>query len=233
MAPGISLKLLSFAAVLFLCSCVGKSEDDTTGDTKTDTTASITQQTRVNFKQHLEDKKPDSATLLLSKEQKAEFTKDPQKVAQYRAGIADHLPIPKNWVNDYDDLFTAKEEENLNGIISGFEKESGMQIAVITLDTFCIAKENIENAGLKIFNTWGLGTKEKNDGLLITIIKGYGYMRMNTGSGTQQILGDVTADSIMRAAFFPSLAKMEFYKGTVTGVNALIGYLRPNVSKIK
>jgi uncharacterized protein len=237
MVPGISLRLLSFAAVLFLFSCGETNEDDTESQPADTTTQKIAdtavQAIRANLKDHINDTGTKNITLLLSKEQRDEFSKDPQKVAEYRNGIADRLPRPHNWVNDYDDLFTQKQEDNMNRIIAGFEKESGMQIAVITLDTFCIAKEHVSDAGLQIFNTWGIGTKEKNDGLLIMMVKGYGYMRMNTGSGTQQIMSDQAADSIMRAAFFPSLKDGNFYKGTLTGLNAVISYLRPNTGKIK
>ena len=232
MVSVISFKHVSFVAALFLFSCESGSADEKPEDKAAATADTVVQDTRVNIKRQLQDN-TDSTTLLLSEAQKAELSKDPQKLQQYRADFAEHLPKPHNWVNDFDDLFTRKQESSLNELISGFEKESGMQMAVVTLDTFSMSRDHTSDAALNIYNAWGIGTKERNDGLLVTVVKGYGYMRINTGSGTQQILSDATADSIMRASFFPSFADSNFYKGTRTGLNALMSYMRPNVSKIK
>jgi uncharacterized protein len=229
MAYGISYRSILVVTILILSSC------SDTGDEETpiQITAAAPKDTTKNIKENFGSQQNDSTALTLSAAEKTAMARDEQMLRQHRVIVRNNFPKPANWVNDFDNLFTEQQEDDLNSIISGFEKKSGMQIAVVTLDSFSVSKDDASGIGLKIFNAWGVGTKKKNDGLLITIINNYGYMRINTGTGTQQILNDQSADSIMRAAFFPSFAKGELYKGTLTGVNALISYLQPRAALIK
>jgi len=79
----------------------------------------------------------------------------------YRQVFWDNLPKPHNWTNDYENLFSKEEETKLNQIISDFEKETTVEIAIVTIDTFKVSKEKLEDLSLHIAEL-GVLVKKKN-----------------------------------------------------------------------
>ncbi len=98
---------------------------------------------------------------------------DNQRLTISRKLFWDHLPKPSRWINDYEGMFTDAEKDSLNTIISRFEKETGFEIAIITLDTICVSRNNFDELILHFANTWGVGKKETNNGITIGISRGY------------------------------------------------------------
>lgn len=144
----------------------------------------------------------------------------------YRQVFCDNLPKPHNWTNDYENLFSNEEETKLNQIISDFEKETSVEIAIVTIDTFKVSKEKFEDLSLHIARTWGVGKKEKSNGILIAISKGYRQIRIQNGDGIALILSDEETAEIIQNQFFPYFKKEDYFEGTQAGILKLIGLLR-------
>jgi uncharacterized protein len=138
----------------------------------------------------------------------------------------DNLPKPLNWTNDYENLFSDEEEIKLNQIISDFEKETTVEIAIVTIDTLKVSQENFEDLTLHIARTWGVGKKEKSNGILIAISKGYSQIRIQNGDGITPILSDEETSEIIRNQFFPYFKKDEYFKGTQAGLLKIMELLK-------
>jgi hypothetical protein len=74
---------------------------------------------------------------------------------------SDNLPQPAGYVNDYENIYSAKEKETLDSLISNFEQTTTIQIAIVTIDTSMTAKNSFDEFTLRIGNAWGVGQKEK------------------------------------------------------------------------
>ena len=144
----------------------------------------------------------------------------------YRQVFWDNLPKPNNWTNDYENLFSNEEEMKLNQIITDFEKETTVEIAIVTIDTFKVSKDKFEDLSLHIARTWGVGKKEKSNGILIAISKGYRQIRIQNGDGIALILSDEETAEIIQNQFFPYFKKEDYFEGTQAGILKLIGLLR-------
>ena len=136
----------------------------------------------------------------------------------YRQVFWDNLPKPHNWTNDYENLFSKEEETKLNQIISDFEKETTVEIAIVTIDTFKVSKEKFEDLSLHIARTWGAGKKEKSNGILIAVSKGYRQIRIQNGDGIALVLSDEETAEILQNQFFPYFKKDEYFEGTQAGL---------------
>lgn len=80
------------------------------------------------------------------------------------------LSIPKldTRIMDSAELFSTSEKHKLESKLIAFEKENpGAQIAVLTLES--LEGENLESYSLKVANSWALGSKKNNDGVLILV----------------------------------------------------------------
>ena len=144
----------------------------------------------------------------------------------YRQVFWDNLPKPHNWTNDYENLFSAEEETELNQIISDFEKETTVEIAIVTIDTFKVSSEKFNDLSLHIARTWGVGKKEKSNGILIAISRGYRQIRIQKGDGITPILSDVETLEIIQNQIIPYFKKEEYFQGTKAGILKLIELLR-------
>ena len=144
----------------------------------------------------------------------------------YRQVFWDNLPKPLNWTNDYENLFSDDEETKLNQIIADFEKETTVEIAIVTIDTFKVSKEKFEDLSLHIAKTWGIGKKEKSNGILIAISKGYKQIRIQNGDGISSILSNEETSEIIQNQIIPYFKKEEYFEGTQLGLLKMIDLLR-------
>lgn len=152
------------------------------------------------------------------------------RLSTYRQLYWDNLPKATDWVNDLEKLYTKKERFALDSIIFHFEKETTIEIGIVTLDTFCTSKSNFDAMIFHIMNTWGIGKKDKNNGILIGISEGHGMIRINYGDGVQQYISDKDIQELIDKYFVPQFKNGEYYAGTMNGLTKLTALLR---SKIK
>jgi uncharacterized protein len=148
------------------------------------------------------------------------------KLQTFRQSFWDSLPKPTSWTNDFEGLFSDKEEQQLNSIIAAFEKETTSQICIVTLDTTFTTKEKFNDLALHIANTWGLGQKDKNNGITICISKGHRKIRICNGYGIEKILSDQETKEIMDKHFISKFKEGEYFQGTLKGLFAIIETLR-------
>lgn len=144
----------------------------------------------------------------------------------YRQKFWDSLPEPRGWTNDYENIFIDDEEQKLDSVISVFEKETTTQICIVTIDTVCTSEERFDNLALHIGKTWGVGQKEKDNGIVICISTGYRRIRISNGYGIEKILSDEKTKEIIDKYFIPKFKQGEYFQGTFDGLTALISTLR-------
>jgi uncharacterized protein len=154
-----------------------------------------------------------------------------EQLSLYRQRFWDSLPKPVGWVNDFECLFTLEEEDSLNKIIGDFEKNTGIEIAIITIDTLFISKENFDDLILHFANTWGVGKKYKDNGITIGISKGHRKMRVTNGIQMENIFSDAKTKYIIVNYFIPQYKEGEYFQGTLTGLNEIIKHLRTKFKK--
>lgn len=145
--------------------------------------------------------------------------------ALYKNSFLTNLPSPSGYVNDYDNLFSEKEQMHLDSLIADFEKRTSIEIAIITLDSSASAKEDFDKLILEVARKWGVGKKGVDNGILIGICHGYRKIRIQNGYGIEKILTDEETKQIIEEYFIPGFKQQGYYKGTYDGLTALIRIL--------
>ena len=138
----------------------------------------------------------------------------------------DSLPKPVGYVNDFENILSTSEERYLDSIIRDFENRTTNQIAIITVDTSMVKKTDFDNYILRIFNAWGVGQKEKNNGIVIGFSRSYRMIRIENGRGIEKILSNGETKTIVDSAFIPLFKKGLYFDGVVSGLNAIMQRLR-------
>lgn len=140
----------------------------------------------------------------------------------------DSLPAPTGMVNDFENLFTTEEERLLDSIVNDFKNKTTIEIAIVTLDTSATLKDRFEELTLHLAQTWGIGVKEKNNGILIGISKGYRKMRIENGWGITKIISDEETKNIIDNNFIPSFKEGNYFEGTFVGLMKILEFLLKN-----
>ena len=149
-----------------------------------------------------------------------------KSLTMFRQLFWNNLPKPTNWTNDYEDLYTNVEEIKLDSIITKFELETTIEIAIVTINTTKTSEEKFEELSLHIAQIWGVGKKDKDNGILIAISKGYRKIKIQNGNGIEKIITDNETKEIIDNYFIPDFKKGNYYDGTLKGLVELIKLLK-------
>jgi len=135
-------------------------------------------------------------------------------------------PKATSWVNDFEDIYSDAEERKLEKQILAFKAKTGMEIAIVTIDKRAMTTEEFDAFTLEIAKDWAIGSKEKNDGMLIAISKGLRRIYIHNGIGTAEIFSDAATAKIIDEVFIPAFKKGEYYQGTKDGLKSIIKKLK-------
>jgi uncharacterized protein len=139
--------------------------------------------------------------------------------------IRDSLPKPHGFVNDYENIYTDRDEAVLDSLIRAFEKKTTIQIVVITFDTTMTTRDSLDALTLYIGNAWGVGQKGKNNGVAIGISRGYRRITIRNGYGIEMILTNEETKQIIDTAFIPDFRESRYFEGTSKGLLELMSIL--------
>jgi uncharacterized protein len=126
---------------------------------------------------------------------------------------------PVGFVNDFAQMLTADTRSALEQELKNFRAEKAHEIAVVTVPT--IADETIETYAVKLFAEWGIGGKEKDNGVLLLIARDEREVRIEVGYGLEGALTDLESKQIIDKVIVPAFARGEIDAGVTQGVSAI------------
>jgi uncharacterized protein len=139
--------------------------------------------------------------------------------------VEEKFPGPIGYVNDYENLFSVKEKEILENLISDFEKKTTIEIAVVTFDSVMLGSYSVDSFTLGVAKKWGVGKKDKNNGIVIGICSQYRKIRIENGYGIQNILTNSETKELIDTSFIPFYKNDDYFNGTLNGLKALMAKL--------
>lgn len=97
-------------------------------------------------------------------------------------------PNSNFYVNDAANILSSETEEHIIQKSSSLYTYNGSQIVVVTIPN--LEGMDIETYATTLFNNWGIGDKDKNNGLLLLLALEERKFRVEVGSGIEGILPD-------------------------------------------
>jgi len=144
--------------------------------------------------------------------------------------IAVSYPNPTGFVTDTAQLLTTEERTALETTLTNFTQQTGNEIAVVTVPS--LEGEPIEDYAVKLFKQWGIGQKEKDNGLLILIAKEDRAVRIEVGYGLEGALNDAKAGRIIRDIIAPAFQEGKYAAGLQGAVEVIIGELKGEPTQV-
>lgn len=127
-------------------------------------------------------------------------------------------------VVDAADLLTASEERLLTAKLAALETHEGAQFVVVT--TPSLGTQSIDDYSIGLARAWRLGSKERNDGVMLLVAPKERRVRIEVGKGLEPILRDELCGRIIREQIMPRFRASDMRGGISTGVDAIISLLQ-------
>lgn len=144
--------------------------------------------------------------------------------------VALEVPYLTGRVNDHAGLLSGEQRESLENLLAELEKNTTAQVAVLTIPS--LEGENLEEYSLRVADTWKLGQREKDNGVLFLISTGDRAMRLEVGYGLEGVLPDATCRRILDGLVRPRFRAGDFPGGIEAGVRAVAGVIAGDESAL-
>ncbi|MEP7196740.1 MAG: TPM domain-containing protein [Saprospiraceae bacterium] len=118
---------------------------------------------------------------------------------------------PKKLVNDYAGVLQSSEVNNLEQKLVAFNDSTSTQIAIV-IERSLDGTDDYDRA-MNIATNWGIGSKQKNNGILIYVALEERKIRILTGYGVEGFLTDGMCRRIIEQIIKPSFRNQEYYEG--------------------
>ncbi|HYP13751.1 MAG TPA: TPM domain-containing protein [Bryobacteraceae bacterium] len=103
---------------------------------------------------------------------------------------------PHGYVSDYAYVVDSASKAAIESYCARVEKATGAQIAFVTLNT--LDGEPVEDFANDLFRRWGIGSKGKDEGLLLLLVVRERRSRLEVGRGLEAYITDSTAGDLLR-----------------------------------
>jgi uncharacterized protein len=141
----------------------------------------------------------------------------------FAVAFAADVPYLSGRVVDDAEILRPATREAIAGRLAAHEQKTTNQVAVLTIPT--IGDEGIEEFATRVFGTWRLGQRRKDNGVLVVVVPNDRKLRIEVGYGLEGTLTDAAAGRIIRNVMTPAFKAGDFDKGVFDGVDAIVGQL--------
>jgi len=143
-----------------------------------------------------------------------------QAISQGINKVVPVRPATPRLVNDFADVLTDEQEQALERKLVAYDDSTSTQIVVVTIGT--TQDYAIEDVGLKILRDWGVGNKEKDNGVVILAAIADRDLTIQNGYGMEGAVPDITAKNIIENDILPAFREENYYRGLDAGTNSII-----------
>jgi uncharacterized protein len=126
---------------------------------------------------------------------------------------------PTGRVNDYANVVDPPSESFIEERLRRFEQATGHQMVVAVFPG--LEDEYIEPVAAELFQKWGLGSRERNDGILLVLFLRERLSRIEVGYGLEGVLTDARCSRILREKLAPEFGTGRYGQGLRAAVQAV------------
>lgn len=134
-------------------------------------------------------------------------------------GKAVFIPKLQHPIHDEAGLLRLSDRKALEAILSAHKEAYGDEIAVLILAD--LEDEIIEDLAVKVFEQWGLGKAQKDNGILLLIAMTQKKVRIEVGYGLEDRITDIQAKRLIRETLQPYFREKRYRQGLEKTLYAL------------
>ena len=135
-------------------------------------------------------------------------------------------PKPRNYFNDYAAVVSREAASRFAKQLAQFERETSNQVIVAVFPKMQ-SDDDIAAYTQRVAQAWGVGQKDKRNGVVLFIFIQDRKMFIQVGYGLEGALPDVTAFDITERRIKPHFRNKDYEGGIAEGIAAIFKAIRP------
>lgn len=147
-------------------------------------------------------------------------------VLSFKLVGAQELPAPASpprLVNDFAGIFNRMELNKLESMLVAYDDSTSTQITVVTVPS--LGGMEVADYANRLFEKWGLGQKDKNNGLLILLAMEEREVRIEVGYGLEDRVTDALSRRIIEQDMVPRFRQGDYAGGIYAASKRVIDLL--------
>lgn len=133
-----------------------------------------------------------------------------------------HTADRTRFTSNPDGILSPTAEARTDSLVAGIRRASTAEMVVVAVDN--IEPDDIDTFATELFTLWGLGKKDRDNGVLLLVVKDLRKAAIRTGYGVEGVLPDIVCGTILREQMFPAFRRGDFDRG-ITDATATIATL--------
>ncbi len=124
----------------------------------------------------------------------------------------------KHLVNP-DGIVSAPVQARIDSLLLDIRRQSSAEVVAVIVDD--IDSDDIDSYATELFNSWGIGKSDKNNGVLILVAKDMRKAVIRTGYGAEGVLPDIISGRVLHDVMFPQFREGDYEGGLLAGVETV------------
>jgi uncharacterized protein len=125
-------------------------------------------------------------------------------------------------VNDYVGVLSAEESTALESKLVAYNDSTSTQLAIVIIES--LEGYEVSDYATRLGEAWGVGQKEKDNGVMILVAIADKKITIQTGYGMEGVLPDAICKRIIENEIKPSFKKSKFYEGIDNASTAIFKF---------
>lgn len=130
------------------------------------------------------------------------------------------MPSKNFYVNDYASVITGDHRDAMLQMAQQLYDKTGAQAVVLTVDD--LGGRDIESYAFSVFEGWGIGSKGKDNGVLILVAVKDREARIEVGYGLEGALTDIETKHIQEEEMVPRFRDGNYSKGILEAFKRVV-----------
>ena len=136
--------------------------------------------------------------------------------------LAADLPTSVGYVNDFAGKLALPDRQALENRLRDYESTTSNEVAVVIVES--LDGESVDAYANRLFNAWGVGKKERNNGVMLLWAPAERKVRLEVGRGLEDAIPNTAAADIVRAVS-ARFRREDYVGGLNAGVDAIVARL--------
>lgn len=144
-------------------------------------------------------------------------------LAAPQAEAAPKFPALNGRVVDQAQVLSPQAEAELTQELAALETSTGRQLVVATVPD--LQGYPIEDYGYQLGRAWGVGDKDRDDGVVLLVALKERQVRVEVGYGLEPVLTDALSNVILQERVLPQFREGRLEAGVLAGARAIVQQL--------
>lgn len=135
-----------------------------------------------------------------------------------------HLQRATSWVSDPDGVLSPAARAQADSLLNALNDSTTTEVTVAVVAD--MSGQDIDSFATELFGLWGIGKKDRDNGLLLVISRDDRRAALRTGYGMEGVINDGRAGRIIRNDIAPNMKAGDPDRALIQAIGSIGDYIR-------